>query len=305
MMLCHCASRPDRKLQRRPFRVESARAIVTRETIRRGSDVVLIAVLSAAALLRNGHDHFRKGSELMTAMLWERRKFFRIPITGKALVQHGERLDGLYHLHDLSIGGCMLMHGPACSIGERVGVTLHVDGQSEIELPAKVVRHVFAPDGEHVGLCFTDQDPLFEDSVQDLVMRSIEREQQTEILMVHAHPERVTPLFDTMRAIGQSIVLARTPREALEILERGAERVRLAIVAPVVGASNSRDIVKLIMRRFPHVNCVMLSRGGAGRLVRAIRSAVPEEDRDSHSAWSLTHLRKVIGKHELIMMSSV
>jgi hypothetical protein len=236
----------------------------------------------------------------MTAMLWERRKFFRIPISGKALVNHGEHLDGLYRLENLSIGGCMLTSGPDCALGDTVGVTLHVDGETEIELPAKVVRHEPAPDGVHVGLCFTDTDPLFEDRIQDLVMRSIEREQRTEILVVHAHPERVTTLFDTMRDVGQSTVTARTPRDAMEILEGTAERIRMAIVAPMVGTSNARDIVKLILRRFPHVHCVLLSRGGVDRLVSAIRSAKPAEE----SPWSLNRLRKVISKHEVIMVSS-
>ncbi|MET0388422.1 MAG: PilZ domain-containing protein [Polyangiales bacterium] len=239
----------------------------------------------------------------MTAMLWERRKFFRIPISGKALLQHGEHLDGLYRLHDLSIGGCMLTHGPAREPGDRVAVTLRFEGEPALERPAKVVRNESAPDGSHISLCFTDRDPLFEDKIQDLVMRSIEREQRHEVLIVHAHPERVTPLFDSMREVGQTTVLARTPREALEVLERGSERVRLAIVAPVVGTSNARDIVKLIMRRFPKVNCVLLSRGGAGRLVRAIRSAAPAERRGHLAPWSLTRLRKVISKHELIMVT--
>jgi len=236
----------------------------------------------------------------MTAMLWERRKFFRIPISGKALLQHGEHLDGLYRLRDLSIGGCMLTHGPDCKLGDRVAITLHVEGEEDIELPAKVVRQEHAPDGPHLGLCFTDHDPLFEDRIQDLVMRSIEREQRSEILVVHANPERVQPLFDSIRAIGQTTVIARTPRDAMEILETGAERVRMAIVAPVVGTSTARDIVKLILRRFPHVNCVLLSRGGAGRLTRAIRGALPKES----SPWSMSRLRKVISKHELIMVSS-
>jgi hypothetical protein len=236
----------------------------------------------------------------MSAMLWERRKFFRIPISGKALLQHGEKLDGLYRLENLSIGGCMLTSGPDCALGDTVCVTLHVDGESEIELPATVVRHEQAPAGIHVGLCFTDSDPLFEDRIQDLVMRSIEREQRSEILIVHAHPERVTPLFDSMREVGQSTIVARTPRDAMSILETAAERVRMAIVAPIVGASSARDIVKLILRRYPHVHCVMLSRGGVERLVHAIRSATPSEE----SPWSLMRLRKVIAKHEVIMVSS-
>lgn len=250
----------------------------------------------------------------MTAMLWERRRFFRIPISGKALLQHGEHLDGLYRLHDLSMGGCMLTHGPVCKLGDRVAVTLRVEGEEDLALPAKVVRHECHADGEgdgvRVGLRFTDHDPLFEDRIQDLVMRSIEREHQTEILVVHAHPERVTALFDSMRGVGQKLVVARTAREALSQLEKSSERVRMAIVAPVVGSSRARDIVKLISLRFPHVNCVTLSRGGAARVVRAIRNArradLPESSPVKESSpWSLSRLRKVISPHELTLLTTV
>jgi hypothetical protein len=238
----------------------------------------------------------------MSAMLWERRKFFRIPTSGKALIQHGEKIDGLYRLENLSIGGCMLSRGPDCPLGDKVAVTLHVDGEVDIELPAKVVRHEHLGTGAAIGLSFTDTDPMFEDRIQDLVMRSIEREQQAEVLVVHAQPERVTQLLDTIRKVGQTVVSARTPRDAMEILDSEAERIHMAIVAPVVGTSSARDIVKLILRRFPHIHCVLLSRGGAERLTRAIRSATPQEA--SASAWSLSRLRKVISKHELIMVAS-
>jgi CheY-like chemotaxis protein len=140
-------------------------------------------------------------------------------------------------------------------------------------------------------------------------MRAIEREHQTEILVVHANPERVTALIDTMRGVGQKLVVARTAREAIMQLERGAERVRMAIVAPVVGSSRARDIVKLISLRFPHVDCVTLSRGGAARVVRAIRNAgradtpvgtVSEES----SPWSRSRLHKVMSQHELTLVTT-
>lgn len=236
----------------------------------------------------------------MGAMLWERRKFFRIPTSGRALLQHDERVDGLYCLDNLSIGGCMLSRGPDCSLGDMVDVTLHVDGEDELELPAKVVRLQRGGKGATLGLSFTDTDARFEDRIQDLVMRTIEREQRGEVLVVDANPERLTPLLDSIRDVGQGVVSARTPRDAMSLLECAAERIHLAIIAPIVGTSRARDIIKLILRRFPHVHCVMLSRGGAERLSRAIRSARPEKV----SPWSLSHLRRVIGRHELIMVAS-
>jgi hypothetical protein len=194
----------------------------------------------------------------------------------------------------------MLSHGPDCALGDKVDLTLHVDGEDEIELAAKVVRHEGAGTGAMIGLCFTDTDPRFEDRIQDLVMRSIERDQQGEILVVHAQPERVTQLLESIRGIGQCVVSARTPRDAMAVLETSADRIHMAIIAPVVGTSSARDIVKLILRRFPHVHCVMLSRGGAERLTRAIRGAKPVEV----SPWTLSRLRRVIGKHEVIMVAS-
>lgn len=194
----------------------------------------------------------------------------------------------------------MLSRGPDCALGDKVAVTLHVDGETEIELPARVVRHERQGTGAAIGLLFTDTDPRFEDRIQDLVMRSIERDQQSEILVVHAQPERVVQLLDSIREIGQCVVSARTARDAMSVLETSADRIHMAIIAPVVGASSARDIVKLILRRYPHVHCVLLSQGGAERLTRAIRGAKPAEV----SPWSLSRLRRVIGKHEVIMVAS-
>jgi hypothetical protein len=86
----------------------------------------------------------------------------------------------------------------------------------------------------------------------------------------------------------------------MSVLESAADRIHMAIIAPIVGTSTARDIVKLILRRFPHVHCVMLSRGGAERLTKAIKNAQPDE----FSPWSLKRLRRVIGRHEVIMVAS-
>ena len=232
----------------------------------------------------------------MTATLWERRKFFRIPTSGKALLRHGVHLEGLYQLHDLSMGGCLLTHGPDCALHERVIAALRVEGEDGLELCARVVRQEHTADGVHVRLSFTEQAPLFEDRIQDLVMRTIEREQHSEILIVHEQPERLERLLVAMRAIGQSIVIARTPSDAIEILESGV-RIDLAIVAPALGESSARKLVRSVLRRFPHVQCVMLSPGSVGRLVHAIRASGVYD----RLPWTLTHLREVIGRHELIM----
>jgi hypothetical protein len=258
----------------------------------------------------------------MSATRRERRKSFRIPVTGKALLQHSGRnagpVEGLFAIENVSIGGCSLRadghveasHGTSsastspmptwCHLGDLVDVSLHLDEQGKIALPARVVRSA-EPDMPSVGLSFMMTPPKLEDRLQDLVMRSIEREQRGDILVVDAHPERLARLFDTIRSVGQRIVAARTARDAMHTLEHAAHHIRLAIIAPIVGTSQARDIVKAILRSFPHVQCVLLGRGSTERLVHAIRSEVSR----APSPWNLSRLRKVIAANEVVVKTSV
>jgi hypothetical protein len=245
----------------------------------------------------------RERGTVMSAMLWERRRSFRIPVSGKALLQYDGQLHGLYEVDDVSIDGCSLhKHGDmnrraarvaSGALRKHVNVAIRVEGASEIEMPARVVRQSSDGDVALLGLRFTHANPAFEDFIQDLVMDSLENERdQDEVLVVHAHPERENALFDAMRGLGHRIVAARTPRDAVSILEHAAENIRIALVADVVGTSRARDIVKLILRRFPHVQCVRMSHGGAQRLLGAIREAALGKSK--HDAWSLSRLRKVV-----------
>jgi len=231
----------------------------------------------------------------MSNMLWERRRSFRIPITGKALIKQRGRLEGLYRVEDVSLDGCGLINGPcACELGSKVNITMHVDGGQDIHLPARVMRKEYVGASPHLGLRFMRRSPAFEDLLQDLAMRALEHDPPGDILVVHAHPERENVLLETMRSLGHRIVPARTARDAVTVLESTARRIHMAFVSPVVGSSQSRDIVKLITRRFPHVHCVMMSRNGAQRLVQAIRAAAPMRE----GPWSLARLRKVVSSQE-------
>jgi hypothetical protein len=95
------------------------------------------------------------------------------------------------------------------------------------------------------------------------------------VLVVHAEPELEPAVIDTVRGFGHRVVAARTARDALVILERAAEQIRVALVADVVGTSRARDIVKLIVTRFPHVQCVRMTQQGAHRLLGALRKVGP------------------------------
>ncbi len=251
----------------------------------------------------------------MESMLWERRRSFRIPVSGKALLQCDGELDGLYEVDDVSIDGCSLHKASSTNRtnqasanqstsqsssalesrgARRVEVAIRVEGAAEIEMPAEIVRRELSGSVAQLGLHFTHASPAFEDFIQDLVMDSLENDvPNDEVLVVHAHPERENLLFDAMRRVGHRIVAARTARDAVSILEHATERIRIAFVADVVGTSRARDIVKLIVRRFPHVQCVPMSTSGAQRLLGAIRKATPKHN-GPLGPWSLSRLHKVV-----------
>ncbi|HEX2676194.1 MAG TPA: PilZ domain-containing protein, partial [Polyangiales bacterium] len=116
----------------------------------------------------------------MNTMLWERRHSFRIPVTGKAVLACHGALDGLYDVDDVSIDGCSLHKRALHDIDRefirsdsrlrglardrersRVAVSIRVEGASQIEMPARVVRRSQSGGVAHLGLHFTKASPAF------------------------------------------------------------------------------------------------------------------------------------------------
>ncbi len=236
----------------------------------------------------------------MSVTLWERRKSFRIAASGKALLQRGGRLEALYDLEDLSIGGCMVAGHLQPALGRNYDLALHIAGLREIAVPARVVRLHDDTLPARYGLQFSGCSAAVEDCIQDLTVRALEEDHGEHVLVVHSHPEEVRPLLEKLHHEGQRIVAARTARDALAILERAAEQIRVAFVAPVVGTSRAHDIMKLILRRFPQVDCVLLSRAGAQRLGNALRKLSP----DRRNPMSLSRLRKALSVQQALTGSS-
>lgn len=251
----------------------------------------------------------------MSTMQWERRRSFRVAVQGKALLDRGGALDGVYDIDDVSISGCSLRrrsNALDASRAEHVMLALHVDGGAELELPARVVRGQQSDGIVHLALKFTHANAAHEDLIQDLVIDSLEHhgarkprrarsrraptasnETHGDVLVVHSHPDRERALLGRVRELGHRLRFARTAREAVSVLERATERIRVALVADVVGTSRARDIMKLILRQFPHVQCFPMGRYAAEHLLAgaAGKSAARGTAREE-SAWSLSRLHK-------------
>jgi DNA-binding NtrC family response regulator len=122
-------------------------------------------------------------------------------------------------------------------------------------------------------------------------MRTLEDGAYGDVLIVHSQPEQERTLVDAIRGLGHRVLIARTARETLSVLDEDGPRVHIALVSPVIGRSRARDVMRLIVNRTPHVRCMPLSHHGAQALLGAIRHG-------SGEAWSLSRLHKVAETQE-------
>ena len=193
----------------------------------------------------------------------DRRRSFRVPVHGLALLWHEDRITGRYALSDLSMGGCLLRDGPPCAIGEEYGLVLDLDEQSGIHLPAKVVRQRSTElGGRELGLCFLAHAPTFEDRIQDLVMQILEREQPANpgrVLVVDAEGGRRRETSMSLRRMGHHVLEATTPLEAVWELENGPMDIHTVFVARRLGKTDGRDLLKFIGSRYAGVWRVMVA----------------------------------------------
>jgi len=196
-------------------------------------------------------------------MQTDRRRSYRVPVHGLALLWHEDRITGRYALGDLSMGGCLLRNGPACSIGEEYGLVLDLDEQSGIHLPAKVVRQVQTElGGRELGLAFLSHGVAFEDRIQDLVMHVLERDRPANpgrVLVVDAEAGRRRDTTQSLRRMGHHVLEATTPLEAVWELENGPMDIHTVFVARRLGRSDGRDLLKFISARYAGVWRIMVA----------------------------------------------
>ena len=246
------------------------------------------------------HSAVMNKGETMHETLWERRRSFRIPLAGKALLQVGERFEGIYDVKDVSIEGCCLIDGPGgCDIGSRVTVTMHIQEGLDRELDARVVRKSLWGSNGQLGLRFVQPSAAFEDQVQDWTMRTIEDGAFGDVLVVHSNPEQEGTLLDAIAALGHRVLIAHTARETLTVLEEAGRRIHLALVSPVIGRSRACDVMRLIFTRAQHVRCLPLSQSSIQALLGAIRRGMGETALGTQPVWGTGRLRKASGELEL------
>jgi CheY-like chemotaxis protein len=193
----------------------------------------------------------------------DRRRSFRVPIDGLALLWHEDRIAGRYVLRDLSMGGCLLRNGPSCKIGDEYGLVLDLDARAGIRVAATVVRQrVSELGGRDVALAFSQHPPAVERQLEAIVTQLVENERFVSagrVLVVDANPMRRRDTSDHLRQLGHDVLEATTPLEAVWELENGPMDIHTVFVARILGESDGRDLLRFIGSRYTGVWRVMLA----------------------------------------------
>lgn len=192
----------------------------------------------------------------------DRRRSFRVPVHGLALLWHEHRIAGRYALGDLSISGCMLRNGPPCVLGDEYNLVLDLDERA-LRIPVKAVRQQQTELGaREIGLQFLVCSPVVEDQIQDLVMQTVARERLSisgRVLVVDTDIVRRRDTSDNLRKLGHEVLEAATPLEAVWELENGPMDVHTVIVARRLGSCDGRDLLRFIGSRYAGVWRVMVA----------------------------------------------
>ncbi len=172
----------------------------------------------------------------------ERRRSCRVLVDGQATMWRRTELRGYYRLHDLSIGGCQLIGGPARPIGEEVDVLLHLPHREALLMHGHVAR---AANG-HVGLCFDAPSPRAEDYIQELVFDALVHQrapQDDVILVVQPHTKLRSSIVQSLRELGMRSIGVSTALDAVQLLVEQGAHVRAAFIDAHDSAIPTQEIV--------------------------------------------------------------
>lgn len=216
----------------------------------------------------------------------ERRKSFRVGVTGRALLWNKNVIAGRFRIVDLSIGGCLLRDASRQMIDDaEYRLVLELGSYGAIRLPAKLVRQRDLGEGVvELGMQFCTHPPATEDRIHDLVMANLEAERPSgsgRVLIVDPDPLRRRALRESIGPLGYVVVEADSPVDAVWELENGPADFHAVLVSRWLGRCDGRDLVRFIGERYTGVHRVLVTEREAPE-VHAADSVLPGPFDRSH-----------------------
>jgi two-component system cell cycle sensor histidine kinase/response regulator CckA len=113
-----------------------------------------------------------------------------------------------------------------------------------------------------VALTFQGLSPEAEDLIQDLVLEHLQQAsalRAPSVLVVDGSPEARQTLAQAIQALGQHVVTAASPLEALQILADDDQSLRVALVELFLGQNDGLDLLCYLEQVRPRMRRVLMS----------------------------------------------
>lgn len=224
----------------------------------------------------------------------ERRRSFRVPVQGTASLWKRGNYIGNYEVKNLSISGCLLVDTPEWELNQVFILELLIPTVAVASAEAKVVRYVWDATGRRLaGMNFGDVSATFEDSLHDLLVKTLEKEERndiTAVMVLHPHAETRKAIVSAICGIGYNVIDMASPIEAIQALKEGRVQVHTLIVSRFIGTCDGQEMMRFMAKHYPTIRRVIIGASDALPVERSTNfaNAIIKEP------WNARNLKKVL-----------
>lgn len=198
-------------------------------------------------------------------------------------------------VESLSAGGARVVGALRVAAGDRLRLLLGPRAGSHA-LEAKVLRTEHRGDGTAaVALVFQGVPAATQDAIQQLVLRSLERERAAAkwVLVLDDDAAIRAALERDLRAFGLSTRAVAAPLDLLRCLEDPALNVSVALVDLCLCHEDGSNVLSFLSEDYPRVRRIVMSGGRFDDLERCVASGHAQSL--LHKPWNRRWLSQALG----------
>lgn len=215
----------------------------------------------------------------------------RVPLIVTAFAD--EKRIGDYLVRNLSAGGALLFNGPLLPVNTKLRLLLQGALPRPFSLTGAVIRSCAPASTDSLVVSFGALSPADEDLLQDLVLRSLESEDDPAVLVLLRRPRLLALLSYELTELGHRAVLTMTEPDTTNYLVDVASSLAAIVVDVSADPFTAFQALELVEKRFPKALRIALcdeahGRGMARALARARADAVLD------LPWSREQLRSLL-----------
>ena len=197
----------------------------------------------------------------------DRRSSRRTTVPGTAIVLRG-RETSTFAIENVSASGALLVGEVRLSLGERVRLLLHIDGQRSLGCEATVARVEDIFEGRYaVAVRYHDLDRSVQIRIESIVRHALERRwilPSRVVLVIDDDDSTATAVERDVRSLGWAVVRATTSLEVVRCLNDCSHRIQAALVDACLKHVKTTGILSHLSDEHPMVRRVLISKQGPG-----------------------------------------